>query len=497
NGELSPKAILEYAVFVVCKRKWSIIAIFLATVAAFCFGTFLVTPQWEASTKLMVLGAPTTQPVIFEGIEYPTRAEKISSNDLVEILNSDAFAAEIVRRFELDELAREKAQNPRNLREKLKVSIMHFVTTPMRWAVEMGWRQPSQKNFFADAVEELVEDWEEIELIEETSTIHVGVYAETPELAVAISNALSEMLVDKVKEFNQTVAERAFEFVSVQLKNVAARLEEAEQELLEFKNSEKIVDIAEERMQLLTRMQTLRSSLSTNQTEIVSTRARLGELDRQVSLPAARGGSNDDDDYATLRNSIDETEVEREIAGKRATLVELEAGRDHLQQEMDKVQSQLDVIADRELRFERLSRTVASLRERYLNMNQKYLELEVQKFTETPEFDIKVAAPAYIAEGTDYDWPSWLLTILAAILGGTGLSLGYVFFMEYWTDTLDRRRQIEETTGLTILGTVPGLSLGGLVGLCRPTSSPPAPSAAPASSPPSRTSRTPEPESVS
>lgn len=491
NGELSPKSILEYAIFVVCKRKWSIVAIFFATVAAFCFGTFLVTPQWEASTKLMVLGAPTTQPVIFEGIEYPSRADQISSNDLIEILNSDAFAAEVVRRFELDELARQKAQNPRTLREKLKVGIMKFVMTPMRWATEMGWRQEAEKNFFADAVEELVEDWEEIELIEETSTIHVGVWAETPELAVGISNTLAEMLVDKVKEFNKTEAERAFEFVSEQLKTVADRLEEAELELLEFKNTEKIVDISEERMQLLTRMQALRSTLSNNQTEIIATRARLGELERQVSLPEARGGSNEDDDYATLRNSIDETEVEREIAARRATLVELEASREHLEGERADVQAQLDVIADRELRFERLSRKVAALRERYMNMNQKYLELEVQKFTETPEFDIKIAAPAYIAEGTDYDWPSWLLTILASCVGGVGLSLGYVFFMEYWTDTLDRRRQIEEATGLKILGTVPRMSLGGLAGLCRP--------AAATSPKPQRprVSRTPEPERVS
>lgn len=339
NGELSPKSILEYAIFVVCKRKWSIVAIFFATVAAFCFGTFLVTPQWEASTKLMVLGAPTTQPVIFEGIEYPSRADQISSNDLIEILNSDAFAAEVVRRFELDELARQKAQNPRTLREKLKVGIMKFVMTPMRWATEMGWRQEAEKNFFADAVEELVEDWEEIELIEETSTIHVGVWAETPELAVGISNTLAEMLVDKVKEFNKTEAERAFEFVSEQLKTVADRLEEAELELLEFKNTEKIVDISEERMQLLTRMQALRSTLSNNQTEIIATRARLGELERQVSLPEARGGSNEDDDYATLRNSIDETEVEREIAARRATLVELEASREHLEGEKADVQA--------------------------------------------------------------------------------------------------------------------------------------------------------------
>lgn len=144
----------------------------------------------------------------------------------------------------------------------------------------MGWRQEAEKNFFADAVEELVEDWEEIELIEETSTIHVGVWAETPELAVGISNTLAEMLVDKVKEFNKTEAERAFEFVSEQLKTVADRLEEAELELLEFKNTEKIVDISEERMQLLTRMQALRSTLSNNQTEIIATRARLGELER-------------------------------------------------------------------------------------------------------------------------------------------------------------------------------------------------------------------------
>ncbi|RMF83468.1 MAG: hypothetical protein D6736_21500, partial [Nitrospinota bacterium] len=182
--EKSPRTILRYAGFVLFRRKWLIITLFLFTLFSFVFGTFLITPQWEATAKLLVLQNPKQQMILFNDLVAPTPATKDVANDLVEILTSTAFATEIVQQYKLDERKRERAQNPRTLRDKIKLFLVKVFRSPFLLAEKLGLRKAKPPNFFAQAVEDFLEDMEDIALEEGTSTITLSIWADSPQLAV-------------------------------------------------------------------------------------------------------------------------------------------------------------------------------------------------------------------------------------------------------------------------------------------------------------------------
>ena len=110
QGQKSPRTILRYAAYVLFKKKLLIVTLFIFTLFSFAFGTFLISPQWEATTKILVLENPKQQMILFKDLTAPSPAEKRTSpNDLVQILTSNAFGSEIVKQFRLDELNCQKA----------------------------------------------------------------------------------------------------------------------------------------------------------------------------------------------------------------------------------------------------------------------------------------------------------------------------------------------------------------------------------------------------
>ena len=102
----------------------------------------------------------------------------------------------------------------------------------------------------------------------------------------------------------------------------------------------------------------------------------------------------------------------------------------------------------------RLNRSVDGLRDRYITLRDKLLELEVQRFTTFSEYDIKISDPAYIPKGVEPDWPIWPLNLIVGVLFGIILSVGTAFFGEYWRDSLEIPGDVEKELGLKLFGTV-------------------------------------------
>jgi uncharacterized protein involved in exopolysaccharide biosynthesis len=114
----------------------------------------------------------------------------------------------------------------------------------------------------------------------------------------------------------------------------------------------------------------------------------------------------------------------------------------------------LDSLAHKEMTLERMRRSVRSLKDRFVKLRDKLLELEVQRFTTFSEYDIKISDSAYIPKGVEPDWPIWPLNLIVGVLFGMILSIGTAFFGEYWSDALDIHEDVEKEIGLKILGTV-------------------------------------------
>lgn len=502
--------------FVLFRRKLLISSLFIFTLFAFAFGTFLVSPVWKATAKLLVLQNPKQQMILFKDLTLPSPIEKeTSATDLVEILRSNAFGVEIVKRYGLDEIKRQKAQNPKKMRDKIKLFLVKVFKSPFTLATRIGLLEEGSPNFFADALEEFHEDMKDIEREEGTSTINLSIWAESPELAIGIANTLASMLIDKTRQFERSEAAQTYDFARVHLQSVNAALEKAEDELRAFKEGESVVDLEMQRSLKLQRLDLLTAEFDANEKNLVAMEAKLKELRNQLSSQPERitisevTGNNET--FGTLENDLNKAELElanvqgslgqkhpeivglkarielsrqklgeeqqrillnettafnplyqdlqRQIIDVQASIKELSAKRSSLQKALAGLGNELDSVPRKEIALERLARSVSGLKDRYVNLRSKLLELEIQKFTEVSEFDVKISDPAFIPDGVKPNRPIWWLNLLVGAISGLFLGIGLAFFREYWSDSLNTPVDVEEVAGLRVLGTVSKISL--------------------------------------
>lgn len=520
TSEPSPNRILEHIFFVLFKRKYLILGTFGGTMFLLVFFTYLLTPKWESAVKLLVLKNPRQQMILFKDLSVPSINDVNSSaNDLVELLKSNAFAFEIVKQYQLDERMKNKALNPQELRDKIKMFMVKIVMSPLTLATKLGILPEIEKNFLADAIEELVEDIEDIELEEGTSTINLTILAESSELSTGIANSLAQMLIDKIRQFERSEASETYAFVVDHLKAVQASLEQEEQRLLDFKMSGNIVNLEEEKSIYLKRWDQLSGELMNTEKNLCAMTAKLAQIEIQMaSFPEKLVVSEVvgiNQNREVLETNYYDLQIEladrQEMLKSKHPIIKglkskIELNREILESEPEQItrnetsqinpfyqeqkQKQLDtqlaiaelkskqkslttfleelsgVLGDlnrKAMNLERLNRSVIGLKDRYVNLRKKLLELEIQKFTLISEFDVKVSDPAYIPEGKDSDDPDWLLNMLVGGMLSFCLSIGMAFFSEYWNGSIQRPEELDEFVDIPMLGIVPPVSMLRLV----------------------------------
>src|SRR3989304_93429 len=104
--EKKPNEFLYDLLYVLFKRKYLAISLFIFTFVGIVFGTYLVTPIWKATAKVRVQLNPKQQLTMYQGITTP--GGEIGgvnpANDIVQILTSRAIAEEVVKKFNREEL---------------------------------------------------------------------------------------------------------------------------------------------------------------------------------------------------------------------------------------------------------------------------------------------------------------------------------------------------------------------------------------------------------
>jgi uncharacterized protein involved in exopolysaccharide biosynthesis len=510
--EKTPREVLYYVFFVIFRNKWLVSIVFLVTVIAFGFGTFLISPQWEATAKIIVLPSVRQQTMLFRDLSYPPPAlQDTSAYDVVEMLVSNAFGEKIVQEFGLDEILRQKREKPKNFREKAKNFIVDIAMSPYTLATKLGILPDSTPNYPAKALEELIEDMQDIEVIEGTSTVQIGIWAESPDLAVRIANRLAEMATEKTTSFEQIKAEESYQFLNDHLKSIQEGLEKAEESLLDFMEENEVVDLPTEKNLILQRRdgviaqhdavkrdlvaaearaqmrlkqlssqpekiltsevisfnpthRHLQNELNLAEINLASLRGKLGAQNQEILSMEARIRESrlklEDEQERILQDEIKslnpvKQDLTKEIIDLEARIAELSSKRQSLERVLVEMNQELNAITRSEITLERLNRLISGLQNRFITLRDKLLNLEVQRFSSFSEYDIKISDPAYIPEDLEPDWPIWPLNLAVGVFFGLVLGLGTAFFIEYCRDSLEIPKEVEKVTGMRVLGIVP------------------------------------------
>jgi len=502
---------------VVFKRKVLLPILCVVSFLLIIFFTFLVTPIYKATAKILIRPNPQQQIILFKDLATPGeefRAVNPAAN-LIQILTSQEMAQQTVEKFGLAERLEKKKNEPEQLRDKIKAFLFRVITSPIALARNLNLLQIKEKNFFADAVEDLMEDAEDIKLEEDTNVINLSIWEETPKLSSDIANYMAKRLISKSSELEQTSARNAFDFAKGQVKRAERTLRHSEDELSKFMQKEKIISLEEQKKAKLDELFKVEGQYIDVKVGLSEARAKLEEMREEIShqkqiLSHSTTVANNPV-MTTLKNSLNSIEIQlagdsekftessksmkslRAQLGKNRAKIEeelkmimrsdnttlhsihsdlpnqyiqlitnvaaLQARKDALEKEIDTIKAETFSLSAKEIELERLDRKIKTNEKLYSNLLDKFSELEVQKVSQISGYDLKIIDPAFIPEGAKPDRPKWILVLPLGFIGSILLSFATVFFIEYWDDSVKSPNDIEDRLGLPVLCTVADLNI--------------------------------------
>lgn len=495
------------------KWKGLVCLAFISTFLGVIAGTYLVTPQWEATAKILVRENPRLQPVLFKELVRPgeqTQKVKPSSN-IVEIMISREMAQEAVEKFGLDKRLYQKKNEPPDLRDKVKRLITNLlIEYPKSALIAIGLLEEEEKDYVADAVDDFMDDWEDISTAEESDVVSIGIWGETPQLATDISNFIAERTMTKTLELANINNVKAYEFAKSQLPIVSEKLKAAEEQLRAFKRDNSIAEPDEEirikmnridkveadiaqvegdRKENSEKIRELKSHLDEQEkgiieagfiagnTLVVNLKTSLAEQEATLSSLRAEKTEKHPDVIA-LQNKINETketlrqEIQKIVASKTETmspiyqnLVErlIDAQIDEfvlsirwmsLSSTRKSLKDTTMALSDKSTELGRLAREVDILDALYKDFQTQVEELQILNKSAISDVDMRVIDPGFVPESADPSWPSWKIVIPVGFLVALLTALVFPFVIEYWGDSV-RAWEVEEVLGKPIAGEIP------------------------------------------
>jgi len=505
--------LLYHFFYVLFKRKWMISSLFILTMVLILFFTYLMTPMWEATTLVLVEPNPKKQMILFPDITSPAAPTSQDRQPLnfIQLLTSRNMAYEVVKKYDLDHLLEEQENNPQTSRDVIKRKLKDFFKLPITALINLGLLNDRPEDYVDMAADELIDHWEDIDVVEETQVISLTVSAPSPKMAENIANFMADSLAKKTVLLSNDEVTRTYDSTSKKLSEIEDSLRNAHEQLRGFREKEKVILLSEEEKAKTNQYIELETKYNFAFNEKNTLQATLGELDRQlkkrnsktvISTTVATNPA-----IATLKTSLTELETkmasllkEKKESHPEVSKVksEIEIIREQLKNEVEKIVQNEVITADPiyqslleqftitetklysiESELEGLSKVIVALNTELLkypgkeieyarltgrvemykvlaeNLKRKLEELRIVKDANFNEASLKILDRAYVSQLRNPEWPKWLLTIFVGIIMASGISIGYPFFLEYWNGTITRRREIEDLIGVPVIGSLP------------------------------------------
>ncbi|HHY46388.1 MAG TPA: hypothetical protein GX506_03715 [Firmicutes bacterium] len=368
----------------------------------------------------------------------------------------------------------------------------------------LGWDVPVESEEFQKLREGI-----SVQLVSGTNTLRVSADSTDPVKAALLANTMIDVLIEQSQRSNQESFRSAREFIEKQLKISEGQLKRAEQALLDYKTSQRVVAPTEETKAQIEKIVSLETALAETQValeEAVANRdqiqkalrsqdptlmtsetivgnplveqykARLADL--EASLAGAREKYTDKHPYvlslnAEIREIKDRLsqEVERVVSAQtkalnpihqelvsqlikaQAQIMGMEAKREALRALIAESEAAFAAIPEKELNLTRLMREQRVAEEIYVMLLTKY---EETKITEAMKLaDIQPLDRAIVPR--DPIKPRKLLNVAIAAFLGLFVGIGLAFIMEFMDISFKSQDEVERVLGLPVLGFIPSM----------------------------------------
>lgn len=491
------------------RRKYMIAGITLLAGVAAALYVNQLTPLYRAQAQIIV--EPDRQNVVdIQKVTEAPPADWMTTRTEAAVIGSRAIAERAVKRLDVDRMPTfNPALRPpeREPIERLRASAARLVrdlglpgaaviAPPARTqptaeeAAAAAARDPEAKterlvNTFLGGLEVVPADASRVITVRYTSR--------EPAVAALAANAAVDAYMESQEASKGQATSQATAWLSERVKQVQARLVDAERKLEEFRRSSGLRSIngstlpAQQLSQLNTQLIEARTRLSEAQAryqqvkellekpgEIETSGAVLGnaliqrlreqeiDLNRKIAelttqyrdshpkMVLARA------ELADLRQRISQ-EIAKIAANLKNEVAVAQVRVDNLEREVAKLRQELDQLNSAEVKLRTLESEVRANRELYNTLLERLKETDIQQDETLQQPDAKVISRATVPGGPFY--PQKRVIVMVAVVTGLVFSVGLALLLELLDRGFRSLSQVESELGLPTLGMVPMIKL--------------------------------------
>lgn len=273
---------------VLFKRKFQVLAFFLAVVATITTLTFVMKPVYESTAQLLVtMGGGS---VLFSGLNDNSQSVRLDYENVInsetEILKSKAVAEKVIKTM----------GGP----DKVYPGLLS------------NDREKNTDAEFHGALQQFSEDLR-VEAIPKSSLISLSYRNPSSVLSTQVLNHLAAIYIDHHSDLRRT--KKPYEFFKNQVEILKGRLNTAEKEYETFKDRHSLTNFEEQKTIYLKQLSELQTSQSETHRLISEADSRLAELRKQLSATPAKIPREQQDTYnehllSTLNAKLVELQLE-------------------------------------------------------------------------------------------------------------------------------------------------------------------------------------------
>ncbi len=491
-------------IFNMLRRRWKMIASIgiLGTVIAAMAGMQMV-PKYTATAKVMI-DSRQSNVVDVEAVLSGLGTDTTTVDTQIKMIRSPDHVARVAETLKLNE---DPEFNP-TLRDENQREVDVVLDDPWRsfvawipdnWLIATGLAEERPLALDADTTSAVAEDLTErnvgsaLQVSQDGRSLVLDVKftAQNPEKAARIANGFAELFVQSSVETKQEATGRASDWILSRVESLKAQLEEAEEEIEDFKVENDLVDVNEnslnelELVNLNAELAQARSALAERQArirlveELVEDGKSLETVPEVMSSPLFVELWSQETELGRMETELRSAFGERhpriqaiqvdksELRAKMISEVDriilnMENDARVAQSRVDALESEITRIKDASAEnrqaavpLRELERQASAIRTLYENFLTRYQETREQE--QIIESDARVVGLAKPPRAPSTPGPSLFAAV--GLTASTMIGVLFALLLERLDNGIRSAKQIEHQFGLPCLGYVPHISV--------------------------------------
>jgi capsular exopolysaccharide synthesis family protein len=464
--------------YILFKHKRKIITLFFSIVLTATIGSLLMSPTYEASSKILLKFGR-------ENVYMPINPA--GGNNAQVLLDPSREEQRINSEVELIQ--------GRNILEQVIRDVGPATIYPdidkKPW-IALG---ASPKRTAANRALLKFEKMLTVQAVKKSNIIDIRFQNEDPVVAAQVVNKLVEVFLDHHLKVYQESGE--FNFYSNQVNMLEKKLKDSEGELNQFKSTNNIFELQEQKKVLLNQISLLEIDLAKTQGELNENVGKIKALNAPSATASDAAGMGQETDFnpyaiSTLRNRLAELKQQEEklltnyneqsiavvnirkeiakakqlldreekiyhdkaVASITQNLSSFKAKEISQQQHLEKFRAELNKINSAEMRLAELERQKKLHEDNYQLYIKKMEEARISNAMDSQKIaNISVVGPAL--PPIKPIKPKVLLYIVLSIFVGAFASIGLALSLEYFSHTFNKPENVEQRASLKVLAVIP------------------------------------------